>query len=156
MRDYLNAFKTYLKAHDSKLTEQRRIILDTVFSIHDHFNAESLYNLVCTNGQNKGVSLTSIYRTLPLLIGAGLIKRSPGDPSKEQYEHTYGHPDHCHMECSDCGAIIEKKVSSKQRAALLDMTNPAGYQPTSVEIHFYGYCKSCQASRKKKEGGKSS
>jgi Fur family transcriptional regulator, ferric uptake regulator len=148
MKDYKNAFRLYLKGKGAKLTKQRSIILDAVFSTHSHFNAEYLYILIKKQGNAESVSLTSIYRTLPLLLDAGLIKRSPGNPSSEQYEHVYGHPEHCHLECMDCGAILEIKVSPDQRNLLENMTMKLGFQPIELEIHILGYCKKCHQTRK--------
>ncbi|HNX00041.1 MAG TPA: Fur family transcriptional regulator [Candidatus Cloacimonadota bacterium] len=144
MKDYLNAFKSYLKVSGAKLTNQRSIILDAVFSIHSHFDAESLFIQIQKTSQNEQVSLTSIYRTLPLLLEAGLIRRSPGNPNKEQYEHVYGHPDHCHLECIHCGKIIEKRLTPEQKTSLNELAEKSNFQSTTVEIHLTGYCKSCR------------
>jgi Fur family transcriptional regulator, ferric uptake regulator len=149
VKDYKNAFRLYLKGEDAKLTNQRSIILNAVFSTHSHFDAESLFLLIQEQKNIESVSLTSIYRTLPLLLDAGLIKRSPGNPSKEQYEHTYGHPEHCHLECSKCGIIIEEKVTHEQRNVLQNMTDKFGFKTTELEIHLLGICKSCLQKMKK-------
>jgi Fur family transcriptional regulator, ferric uptake regulator len=149
MKDHKCAFRIYLKENEIKLTTQRSIILDTVFSTHSHFDAESLFLLIQKQESTESVSLTSIYRTLPLLLDAGLIKRSPGNPSKEQYEHTYGHPDHCHLECSKCGVIIEEKVTHEQRNALQTMTDKFGFKTSELEIHLLGMCRSCFQKMKK-------
>jgi Fur family transcriptional regulator, ferric uptake regulator len=149
MKDYKSAFGLYLKSKGAKLTIQRSIILETVFSIHSHFDAESLFLKIPNQGLKETVSLTSIYRTLPLLLEAGLIKRSPGNPLKEQYEHTYGHPEHCHLECLNCGIIIEEKVTMEQRNILEKMTQKLGFHATELDIHYLGYCKGCFEKMKK-------
>lgn len=149
MKDHKSAFRLYLKENGIKLTNQRSIILDTVFSTHSHFDAESLFLIIQKQGHIKSVSLTSIYRTLPLLLDAGLIKRSPGNPIREQYEHVYGHPEHCHLECNKCGVIIEEKVTHEQRNVLQNMTDKFGFKTTELEIHLLGICKSCLQKMKK-------
>jgi Fur family transcriptional regulator, ferric uptake regulator len=149
MKDHKSAFRLYLKEHRIKLTNQRSIILDAVFSTHSHFDAESLFLLIQKKEYIESVSLTSIYRTIPLLLDAGLIKRSPGNLSKEQYEHTYGHPDHCHLECNKCGVIIEEKVTGEQKNILQTMTDKIGFQTIELEIHLLGICKSCFQKMKK-------
>jgi len=110
MQEHEKLFSEFLKTKDLKLTSPRRIILDTIFTYHRHFNVDALYDVI--RKDHKNVSRATIYRTMPLLVESGLIKQSLRCQSKDHYEHIHGHDDHLHFLCIKCGNIIE--VGSKE------------------------------------------
>ncbi len=74
MKDHEDIFYKHLTQQGLKFTKARKLILDTVFELHEHFEVDSLYDKI--RSVTKDVSRATIYRTLPLLIGAGLIQQS--------------------------------------------------------------------------------
>lgn len=105
MKDHEDIFVQHLTQQGLKLTKARKLILDTVFDLHEHFDADSLYDKI--RKISKDVSRATIYRTLPLLINAGLIQQAVRFEDRDHYEHTYGHPRHIHWLCRKCGAVLE-------------------------------------------------
>ena len=73
MADHATIFRDYLAKKGLKLTSPRKKILEAVFAIHEHFNAEELYGRIKSHSQ--GISLATVYRTLPLLLEAGLVQQ---------------------------------------------------------------------------------
>lgn len=141
MQSEKQIFENFLKAKGLKLTKPRQIILEEVFEIHKHFDADLLYDII--KAKHSGVSLTTIYRTIPLLIEAGLVKKTLRKDAKEFYEHIYGHPKHIHLICTNCGKIIEDEAEQ-----LLDyiskVTAKHNFDLEEHSICLKGLCKNCQ------------
>ena len=95
MQEHEQLFSEFLKTKGLKLTSPRKVILDTIFTYHQHFNVDALYEVIRKDHQN--VSRATIYRTMPLLVESGLIKQSLRCQSKYHYEHIHGHEDHLHL-----------------------------------------------------------
>ncbi len=141
MQSYEKAFIGFLREKGLKLTNPRRIILEAVFANHGHFDIETLYDQI--RSEHKGVSRATIYRTVPLLVEAGLIKKPLRQDSKDQYEHSYRHRDHLHLICSECGKIIE--ASSKQiEKQLQQIAEKYEFEIDEKNITVDGLCKICR------------
>lgn len=145
MEKHERLFQDYLAKRDLKLTTPRRQILEAVFALHEHFDAEQLYEYV--KNKTGKASLATIYRTLPLLMDAGLIQLSLHHSSRDVFEHIYGHPRHVHWICSRCGAVQETSLAElspalKRRAAKLCFST----QEISVQVK--GVCSRCRTSEK--------
>ncbi|HOG31615.1 MAG TPA: Fur family transcriptional regulator [Candidatus Cloacimonadota bacterium] len=143
MEDYTKLFDTYLNSRKMKLTASRRLILEAVFSLHEHFDAEQLHQVLRSASQD--ISLATVYRTLPLLLQAGLIQPSPRPGTRGMYEHIWGHPRHAHWVCVRCGAVQETPLDSVDPILAREARNlKFETQETSVEVK--GLCWKCQNS----------
>jgi Fur family ferric uptake transcriptional regulator len=99
-------FLDYLAGKNLRVTAQRRAIIDTVFSTHQHFNAEQL--LAWSRRRDGTVSRATVYRTLPLLTESGLVREMDFGKDQKIYDPNYAeHPRHNHIICQDCNQIIE-------------------------------------------------
>jgi len=141
MQEHERIFSAYLSGKDQKLTRNRKVILDAVFDLHEHFDADRLYAMV--RGRGGDISLATVYRTLPLLLGAGLIQQCGRNDSREIYEHIYGHPKHVHWVCERCAAVLETDLDSiipnlKKSAKQLN------FQISDLKISVKGLCWKCQ------------
>ncbi|MCF7793055.1 MAG: transcriptional repressor [Candidatus Cloacimonetes bacterium] len=141
MKEHEKLFREFLKTKNLKLTQPRRVILNTIFSYHRHFNVEGLYDVI--RKEHKNVSRATIYRTMPLLVESGLIKQSLRCQSKDHYEHIHGHDDHLHFLCVKCGEILE--VDSKE----VDVVVEKLAEENDFELNVYnlaakGLCSKCR------------
>lgn len=141
MRREEKIFETYLKQVGLFLTKERLAILNAVFSWHHHFDVDRIYDHFVQKGMV--LSKATIYRTLPLLLEANLIKKAVSASSKEVYEHTFGHPEHFHFVCSRCGAIYEKELQEIKKP-IADVAKEIGFGPENYRIEIYGSCKKCR------------
>jgi Fur family ferric uptake transcriptional regulator len=57
-------FEEYLQLRGMRNTAQRRMLLEHVFSKHDHFDAEQLMQRLPRKGQKGYISRPTVYRTL--------------------------------------------------------------------------------------------
>jgi len=109
-----NKFRSYLKSKKLKFTPEREAILKKVFSLHEHFDVEKLYEKL-----DKRISRATIYRTLSLLVKSKLVEELFRCQDKVSYERIFGHKHHDHMLCIKCGKVIEfreEKIEKLQEA----------------------------------------
>src|SRR5918997_2929381 len=97
-------FREFLEIRGEKLTEPRRILVRHIFASHKHFDADEL--VADLRAAGRQVSRSTVYRTLRLLVEAGLL-RELRLTNRTAYEHDYGYPSHDHLHCTECNAIIE-------------------------------------------------
>jgi Fur family transcriptional regulator, ferric uptake regulator len=102
----VECFAQFLQQHGKRITQQRRIIVEQIFSHHDHFDADELMNHLREFIAQRRVSRPTVYRTLTELVEAGLLRQmSLG--GRSVYEHEYGYPSHDHLYCQICRKLIE-------------------------------------------------
>lgn len=149
MNNHKVIFEKYLKSQNLKLTEQRLIVLNAVFAIHEHFSVESLYDYLKNNSDEKynDVSIPTIYRTLPLLINSGLIKSSGIINERENYEHIYGHPRHIHIVCKQCNKIIEEEDTKSLFKQIKKISDKYEFSVDDFNLSIKGVCNECKQKR---------
>ena len=99
-------FIEFLEKKDFRITNQRRTIIDTVFSTDKHFTAEQL--LDWAREKDKSVSRATVYRTLPLLTESKLVHEMDFGKPYKFYDPNYSDsPNHNHIICEDCEKIVE-------------------------------------------------
>lgn len=134
-------FRDYLAKNDQKLTPERKEILKEVFRIHGHFNADDI--TIGLRTRKIRVSRASVYRTLPLLVESGLLRKDFTSEKHSQYEHIYGHEHHDHLVCTCCGKTIE---FSNQ--LIEDLQNKIctehNFKATHHRLEISGLCIDCQ------------
>jgi Fur family ferric uptake transcriptional regulator len=98
-----------------------------------------------------GVHRASIYRILPVLEAAGIIRRVRDEHSHWHYEHVVGHQHHDHLVCERCGRVIEfasPEIESEQgRQCRLH-----GFTETSHHFVIRGVCRQCRAKSSARSG----
>ncbi|GIX06242.1 MAG: transcriptional repressor [Candidatus Poribacteria bacterium] len=133
----------YLRRRGKKVTDERLDILREVLMADSHFEAEDL--LIRMRQQGKRVSKATIYRTLPLLIEAGLLRQSFRAGEKQTYyENTLGPKSHEHMICRNCGKVIEF-TSADLEHALEAVTEKYQFLAERRRIEIYGLCADCSS-----------
>jgi Fur family ferric uptake transcriptional regulator len=102
----LERFEEFLQSRGKRVTQQRRIIVERVFSHHDHFDADQLLDQLRKKPSGQAVSRPTVYRTLSELVDAGLLRKMVLN-DRSVYEHDYGYPQHDHLHCQKCDKLIE-------------------------------------------------
>jgi len=132
--------KEYLAKKGLRLTSEREQILEEVFSRHDHFDAEDLFQAFHERGAD--ISRATIYRTMPLLVESGLVQEAMRCGERVQYEHIYGHKSHGHLVCVKCGKIMEFE-SNELENIKEKVCKEYGFKPTEFRFGIKGYCRNC-------------
>ncbi len=143
MTEHESLFKGYLESKGLKLTSPRKHILEAVFAIHEHFNAEELYSRI--KSVTEGISLATVYRTLPLLLEAGLVQHALRSAGRDRYEHIYGHPKHIHWLCRSCGSLVESDLQAVS-PLIAKLANSLNFKDESIELSIKGLCWKCQST----------
>jgi len=148
MKQAHDQFKNYLSRRGLRFTPQRRAVLEEVFSIHEHFDAEDLYNRLRNNG--SGVSRATVYRTLKHLEECKLVREVLRCQGRAHYEHILGHAHHDHLVCVKCGKVIEfsePAIEAQQRK----ICKRHGFKPLEHRLGIQGICEECQKKEGKRE-----
>ncbi len=104
----LERLTRYLDDNGLKSTAQRRLITRMFFDPkhrQEHPSVEDLYLRV--REQDPRVGYATIYRTLKLLVDAGLANPSRLGDNQTRYEPDVPGEHHDHLVCTACGAILE-------------------------------------------------
>ena len=136
-----DVFQRHLQRAGLKRTTQRDLILDVFLRTEEHMSSEDLYNLV--KAADPTVGHTTVYRTLKLLVEAGLAREVRFGDGRTRYEHNYKHPHHDHMICTECGTTIE--FFSEELEAIQDaIVARHGFAPVQHSLRIFGVCANCQ------------
>ncbi len=143
-------FREFLAARGLRLTAPRRAALRAVMSLERHFGLPELKRRMAGAGAHRA----TLYRTLPLLEEAGIIRRVREELDHWHYEHLVGHAHHDHLLCVGCGRVIEVASPAIEREQKR-LCRRHGFAETSHSFIVRGLCAACRGGRKKKRKGKS-
>ena len=143
-------FHGKIKGAGYRMTLPRRIILDVMNKSPNHLSAEDIYFAV--QRDHPAIGLTTIYRTLELLVQMGLVSRFDFGDKRARYELAEGsgkQKHHHHLICKGCGRIIDYTEFIDDEKELLEKTvkglsEKYGFRIENHIIQFYGLCESCQ------------
>jgi Fur family transcriptional regulator, ferric uptake regulator len=131
----------FLQKKALKLTSQRRQLLEKIIEMDKtHFTADDLVDEF--RDQRPRVSKATVYRTLSVLVEAGILEEHNFGENHRVYEVSEGRPHHDHLICTSCGKIIE--FFNADMEGLQDkVANEYGFHPTHHSQKIYGVCASC-------------
>ncbi len=96
----------FIRRKGLRRTDQRDRIIQEVFSKDEHFNAEELYERI--RKTSSATSRATVYRTLALLVEAGLLREIDLGENETTYDPNFlNKPSHNHLVCIDCGRVLE-------------------------------------------------
>jgi Fur family ferric uptake transcriptional regulator len=135
-------FREFLEIRGEKLTERRRTLVAHIFNSHKHFDADELVRDLHDAGHR--VSRATVYRTLRLLVEAGLL-RELRLTNRSAFEHDYGYPAHDHLHCTSCNRVVEFRNDEILR--LRDAISVShGFRPNGHRFLIEGICAACSRS----------
>ena len=119
-----------LRGRGYKVTPQRVVVLEAV-AAEQHQSLEEI------RGRCPEVGLVTVYRTLGLLCGIGVVRRLElGDGSR--YELASDH--HHHLICEECGTVAEFEDCPIDPGVLPG----EGFEVGSHSVEVYGRCAGCR------------
>jgi Fur family transcriptional regulator, ferric uptake regulator len=134
MAPICSVFRRFLKSKHLKYTPERADILNAIIDMGDVFEAEEL--LLTMRSQGHDVSKATIYRTIHLLLEAGIITQALFDAKQAHYQLIYGKTPRDFMVCMKTGKLVE--FASAELVALRDrICKELGWQPVGHRFQIY-------------------
>lgn len=128
------------------MTAQRRLIVEHIYSHHDHFDADELMAHLQEAVRRREVSRPTVYRTLNEMVEAGLLRKMVLR-GRSVYEHEYGYPQHDHLYCRVCHRLIEFQCTDL--VALRDaVSKEHDFEAESHRMLITGICADCRQRQK--------
>ena len=141
-------FEEYLQSRGMRNTKPRKILVEKIFSSHDHFDVDELLDRLPRKGADGYVSRSTVYRLIAEFVEAGLLRTIELD-GRTVYEHDYGYPQHDHLYCATCEKLIEF-----QSDELIELRNQlakeANFSVTGHRFIISGECEDCQKAKRKR------
>lgn len=134
--------RRYLRGHQLSVTKARERIAAEVFSWAGHFDAAQLWAKLSA----ERIAPATVYRTLDLLVEAGLVRKLQLSAKRAEYEALLGHQHHDHLVCVRCGTLAEFS-DRRLEERLAELIDELGYLPQRHEFTVYGLCANCRAAR---------
>ena len=133
-----------------RLTIPREAILAVLSKTSRHLSAEDVF--LAVHKVYPAIGLTTIYRTLELLVQMGLVAKFDFGDKRARYElveGTKGIRHHHHLVCTGCGRIIDYTDFIDDEKELLGRTEKGlskkfNFKITNHIIQFYGLCDKCK------------
>ena len=144
----IDQLEKILKESKFRMTLPRKVIMELLSKTEEHLLAKDIYLKI--SKKHPDIGLTTIYRTLDLLVGMGLINKFEFGEGQSRYELAWDFKEHHHhLVCLKCGKITDyndfiddevkffnkiQKVLSKKYKFSID----------NHEVYFYGKCNLCK------------
>jgi Fur family ferric uptake transcriptional regulator len=138
-------FEQFVRDHHGRLTPQRQMIVREFLALNGHYDLQELHEHFLKQG--KRVNPSTIFRTLKLLVQAGIAGERHFANGNTKYEVNVAH--HDHVICLDCKKIVEfdsPRLEQVQARIVEDL----GFEMEFHKHEIYGYCKDCRKSKKVK------
>lgn len=138
--DKEKVFQHYLQNKGLKSTLQRDNIVDVFLQADRHFSVEELHHRI--QKRNPKIGFSTVYRTLKLLVEAGLATECQFGDGVTRFEPVHEEEHHDHLVCVKCGKIVEfedERMEQLQR----EMAKKHRFKVTNHKLELYGYCSSC-------------
>ena len=146
----IDKFREFLSTKGMQLTRERSIIVEEVFSDHEHFDADQLVDRLTRRNDSRRVSRSTVYRTLERMVEGGLLRKVARTNDREVYEHDYGYPQHDHLICKQCGSLIE--IPNQSISQILEhVAAEHGFRMNGHRLEVYGLCEQCSRPVQKRQ-----
>ena len=128
----------FISRRGLRRTAQREVIVSEVFSKDEHFSADELFERVRTSAANT--SRATVYRTLGLLVAAGLLREIDLGDEQTTYDPNFlDKPAHNHLVCIECGRVVEFEDAQLENLTAC-MTRRLGFEPIRQSLKIEATC----------------
>jgi Fur family ferric uptake transcriptional regulator len=139
--DSLEIFTSFIEKKGLKKTSERLVMFKLIKKISGHFDADDLLAAIIKNGLK--ISRASVYRTILLLVEAGLISETLQRDGRTVYEYGPEKSHHDHMICVKCGKLIEFSdilIEKHQK----EICKKHKFEMTGHKLEIKGICSACR------------
>lgn len=136
----MDTFRSWLRGEGLKCTQEREEIAEEFLRTERHVEAEEF--LLRMREAGSGVSRATIYRTLDLLVQAGIARKVRLGTDHYYFEHILGRGQHEHMICLECDRVIEW-YDPELEALIRDNLERHRFTPRRYSVQVFGVCAEC-------------
>ena len=132
-----NAFVGLCRRHNLAATHQRRVIYETVMSLHGHPSPELIYEKV--KRKIPSISLATIYNNIRTFLESGMLREVSmhhGSLRVEPNDH-----EHHHLVCVRCRQISD--LNPENLGPIRIKAKPRGFRVTRIAVDVLGICAEC-------------
>lgn len=144
LKEETELFYSFLRQNGLKKTYQKDLILETFLNTEGHLSVEDIYALV--KKKDKKVGVVTVFRTLKSLTACGIAREITLGDGLTRFEHSYHHPHHHHIVCTECHRAIEY-VCPELEKIQDDIIQRYHFQPIHHRFQTYGICEDCREHR---------
>lgn len=137
------ALTELLHARGHRVTPQRLVINRLLRRRDSHHTAEQVHAAIAAD--LPGTSLPTVYATLDLFAGLGVVRRLRAGTGAVLYDSRTS--DHQHLVCRTCGAVADLDAELDLAAAPL-AAEAAGFAAERVAVIVEGVCAGCRDGRR--------
>lgn len=135
----------YLEKKHLKSTKQRDVIAKAFFDMEGrHIKIEELLETV--RKKNPNIGYATVYRTLLLLVDAGVAHQRHFNDGLSRFEINSAHH-HDHLICTECSKIVEFENNTIENLQI-QIAKKYRFILTRHKMELYGICKDCQRKPK--------
>jgi Fur family ferric uptake transcriptional regulator len=144
LKEETELFYSYLRQNGLKKTYQKDLILETFLSTEGHLSVEDIYALV--KKRDKKVGVVTVFRTLKSLTACGIAREITLGDGLTRFEHSYHHPPHHHIVCTECHRAIEFVCPALEEIQN-EIIQRYHFQPIHHRFQTFGICEDCREHR---------
>ncbi|MBC8317702.1 MAG: transcriptional repressor [Desulfobulbaceae bacterium] len=144
-KSLLQQFEDHLRSQNLRLTDQRKLIVNSFARKKGHVSAEDLYRHI--HKTTPSIGAATVYRTLKLLADAGLASGKNFGDGYVRFEcclQRSAH--HDHLICTRCGKIVEFSNSTIEKLQET-VARDHGFLITDHSLDIYGVCQDCSVKQ---------
>lgn len=134
----ISQFSNYLKEKGLKITNQRLLVAEKIFTMGSHFTVDSLAEEL--KDRRGEISRATIYRIVSLLVDSGQLSEHDFGSSSKYYEYIPARQHHDHIVCQDCGHIEEFYAQAIEKIQT-EVATEYRFELTDHSLNLYGRCK---------------
>jgi len=130
------------------LTVQRRVVFESVLARDDHPTTDQIYEDV--RGRIPGVSRTTVYRVLDMLVRVGVISKACHPGAAARFDRNTRQ--HHHLVCLHCDRVIDVE---DERLDTLDLPSVSqfDFEITEFRVQLRGACGDCREKHSTSKSG---
>ena len=136
-------FSSLCREHGLAATHQRRVIYDTVMSLHEHPSPELIYGSV--RKKIPSISLATVYKNLRTFLESGMLREVSMHHGSLRVEPNES--EHYHLVCTRCRHITDLEPDSVLVRPLSKKRSLRGFQVSRISVDVLGICPSCSAKQ---------
>jgi Fe2+ or Zn2+ uptake regulation protein len=130
-----------LRAARHRVTSQRLVLYRVLTELGRHASADEIAR--ASAERLPGLSLPTVYATLELFEGLGLVRRVDAGGAAALFDPRTD--PHAHFAGRTCGAVIDLETEL-DATAVETAARAAGADPAAVDIVVRGQCAACRAT----------